>query len=90
MPQAVWSHDTIVRRETNFMPFQLMYGAEAVLLEEEKHRSLRTTIGSICRQAQECCQFAEIPRRDKDMERLESQTMGIQCGQLGTFVKPAH
>jgi hypothetical protein len=42
MIRAVWSHDTIVSRVTNFTPFQLMYGAEAVLPEEVKHRSLRT------------------------------------------------
>jgi hypothetical protein len=42
MPQAVWSHNTIVCRATNFTSFQLMCGAEAVLPEEVKHRSLRT------------------------------------------------
>jgi hypothetical protein len=42
MPQVVWSHNTTVCRATNFMPFRLMYGVEAVLPEEVKHRSLRT------------------------------------------------
>jgi hypothetical protein len=37
MPQAVWSHVTTMCRTTNFTPFQLMYGAEAVLPEEVKH-----------------------------------------------------
>jgi hypothetical protein len=37
MPQAVRSHNTTVCRATNFMPFQLMYRAEAVLPEEVKH-----------------------------------------------------
>jgi transposase len=40
MPQAVWSHNTIVCRATNFTMFQQMYGAEAVLPEEVKHRFL--------------------------------------------------
>jgi hypothetical protein len=40
MPQAVWSHNTTVYRATDFMPFWLMYGVEAVLPEEVKHRSL--------------------------------------------------
>jgi hypothetical protein len=44
MPRIVWSHNTIVCRETNFTPFQLMYGADAVLPEEVKHRTLWTTI----------------------------------------------
>jgi hypothetical protein len=43
MPTVVWSHNTIVCRVTNFTPFWLMYGAEAVLPEEIKHRNLRIT-----------------------------------------------
>jgi hypothetical protein len=42
MPQEVWRHNTIECRATNFMPFWLMYGAEAVLPEEVKNQSLRT------------------------------------------------
>jgi hypothetical protein len=42
MPTTVWSHNTTVCRATNFTLFWLMYGAEAVLSEEIKHRSLRT------------------------------------------------
>jgi hypothetical protein len=44
MPMAVWSHNTTVRRATNFTPFQLLFGADAVLLEEIKHQSMRTTV----------------------------------------------
>jgi hypothetical protein len=40
MPTAVWSHNTTVCRATSFTHFRLMYGAEAVLPEEVKHRSL--------------------------------------------------
>jgi hypothetical protein len=40
MPTAVWSDNTTVCRATNFTPFWLMYGAEAMLPEEIKHRSL--------------------------------------------------
>jgi hypothetical protein len=42
MPRAVWSHNTTVCRATNFTPFWMMYGAEAVLPEEVKHWSLWT------------------------------------------------
>jgi hypothetical protein len=37
MPTAVWSHNTTICRTTNFTPFRLMYGAEAVIREEIKH-----------------------------------------------------
>jgi IS30 family transposase len=40
MLTAIWSHNTIVCRATNFTPFRLMYGAKAVLPEEIKHQSL--------------------------------------------------
>jgi hypothetical protein len=40
MPKEVWSHNTKVCRATNITPFWLMYGAEAVLPKEVKHRNL--------------------------------------------------
>jgi hypothetical protein len=46
MPTAVWSHNTTVCRATDFTPFQLMYGAEAMLPEEIKHQSLRAATES--------------------------------------------
>jgi hypothetical protein len=50
MLTVVWSHHTIVCRATNFTPFRLMYGAEAVLPEEIKHQSLRTATETPCAQ----------------------------------------
>jgi hypothetical protein len=47
MPTTVWSHNTTVCRATNFTPFRLMYGAEAMLPEEIKHRSLRTATETV-------------------------------------------
>jgi hypothetical protein len=38
MPKAVWSHNTAMCRVTNFMPFWLMYEADAILPEEVKHQ----------------------------------------------------
>jgi hypothetical protein len=40
MPRAVWSHNTTICKATNFTPFQLLFGAEAVLPKEVKHQSL--------------------------------------------------
>jgi hypothetical protein len=49
MPMAVWSHNTTVCQATNFTLFQLMYMAEAMLLEETKHQSLWvTTENTVC------------------------------------------
>jgi hypothetical protein len=43
MLTVVWSHNTTVCRATNFTPFQLMYGAEAMLPNEIKHQCLWAT-----------------------------------------------
>jgi hypothetical protein len=44
MPRAVWSHNTTFCRVTNFTPFQLLFGAKAVLAEEIKHQSMCTIV----------------------------------------------
>jgi hypothetical protein len=46
MPTAVWSHNTTACRATNFTQFRFMYGAEAMMSEEIKHRSLRVAAES--------------------------------------------
>jgi hypothetical protein len=66
MPQAVWSHNTTVCRATNFTPFRLMYGAEAVQPEEVKHRSLWTTIGA-----------PACPREAKEKDLLELDRLKV-------------
>jgi prephenate dehydrogenase len=40
LPKVVWSHSTTASRTTGFTPFKLLYGEEAMLLEEIKHESL--------------------------------------------------
>jgi hypothetical protein len=68
MPTAVWSHNTTVCQATNFTPtnftlFRLMYGAEAMLLEEIKHQTLRaTTENTVCRSEAEEKDFLESDR----------------------------
>jgi hypothetical protein len=42
MLRVVWSHNTTVCRATNFTPFWLLFGVEAVLPKEIKHQSLST------------------------------------------------
>jgi hypothetical protein len=64
MPTTVWSHNTTVSRAANFAPFNLLFGAEAVLPEEIKHQSLRTAV-----EASSCPNEAE----EKDL--LESDRL---------------
>jgi transposase InsO family protein len=42
LPKVVWSHNTTVSRTTGFTPFKLLYGKEAMQLEEIKHQNLHT------------------------------------------------
>jgi hypothetical protein len=46
MPTAVWGHNKTVCRAIYFTSFRLMYGAEAMLPEEIKYRSLRAAAES--------------------------------------------
>jgi hypothetical protein len=41
---VVWSHNTTTSRSTGFTPFKLLFGDEAITLEEAKTWSIRTTI----------------------------------------------
>jgi hypothetical protein len=41
--KVVWSHNTTVSRSTSFTPFKLLFGDEAITLEEAKTGSIRTT-----------------------------------------------
>jgi hypothetical protein len=97
MPQAVWSHNTTVCRAINFTPFWLLYGAEAVLPEEVKHRSLRIAMADpACPsepkkklvgigQAQSRGKLEKISRRNRGMEGPNGPIVGFQCRQFGTF-----
>jgi hypothetical protein len=40
--KVVWSHNTTMSRSTGFTPFKLMFGDEAITLEEAKAGSIRT------------------------------------------------
>jgi hypothetical protein len=42
MPRARWSHNTTISKATNFTPFQLLFGVEAVLSKEIKHKASQT------------------------------------------------
>jgi hypothetical protein len=41
--KVVWSHNTTASRSTRFTPFKLLFGDEAITLEEAKIGSIRTT-----------------------------------------------
>jgi hypothetical protein len=40
--KVVWNHNTVVSRSTGFTPFKLLFGDEAITLEEAWKGSIRT------------------------------------------------
>jgi len=44
LPKVIWAHNTIVSRSTNFTPFKLLYGEEAMTPEEIKFEGPRTNV----------------------------------------------
>jgi transposase InsO family protein len=43
LTKVLWSHNTTISRSTCFTPFKLLFGDEAITLEEAKAGSIRTT-----------------------------------------------
>jgi hypothetical protein len=41
LPKVIWSHNTTMSRATGFTPFRLLFGTEAMTLEEIKNESMR-------------------------------------------------
>jgi hypothetical protein len=64
MPRAVWSHNTTASRTTKLTPFQLLFGAEAVLPEEVKHQRLWTKV-----------EVPPCPSEAKKKDLLESERL---------------
>ena len=46
LPRVIWSHNTTESRATMFTPFKLIYDEEAVMPEEIKLKSWRTSEGA--------------------------------------------
>ena len=44
LPNVIWAHNTTVSRSTNFTPFKLLYGEEAMTPKEIKFEGIRTNV----------------------------------------------
>ena len=62
LPRVVWSHNTTVSRATGFTPFKLLYGEEAMMPEEIKHQSLRSTKQLLAEDEEYCKETLESTR----------------------------
>ena len=62
---TLWSYQTSVRNMTGFMPFQLVYGLEAVLLIQCEISSLKLTINLLPKTSEEEAHFLELIHLDE-------------------------
>ena len=44
LPKVIWAQNIAISRSTNFTPFKLLYGEEAMTLEEIKFEGPRTNV----------------------------------------------
>jgi len=44
LPKVIWAHNTAISRSTNFTPFKLLYGEEALIPKEIKFEGPRTNV----------------------------------------------
>jgi hypothetical protein len=62
LSKVIWSHNTTVSRATGFTPFHLLFGTEAMTLEEIKNESMRV---------QKAKEIEEVDKKvEKDMIEL--------------------
>eukprot|EP00253_Pinus_taeda_P022321 PITA_22321 len=62
---ALWAYRTSVRNATRFIPFQLVYGLEAVLSIECEISSLKLTVDLLPKTSEEEARFLELIQLDE-------------------------
>ena len=72
----IWSHNTSESRTTKFIPFRLLYGAEAMNPNELKHQSLRVTSTEYQSQPSDDSDLTEIDilQATKNLDKYQHET----------------
>jgi transposase InsO family protein len=73
LSRVIWSHNTTESRTTKFTPFRLLYGAEAMCLEELANKSARVLVGSSRESEDVDKDLVEIDRLDAVQNLLKYQ-----------------
>ena len=71
LPKVVWAHNTTVSISTNFTPFKLLYGEEAMAPEEIKFEGPRTNVQIIEEEEQVTSKDLLEEERMKAIQNLE-------------------
>jgi hypothetical protein len=78
LPKVVWVHNTAVSRSTNFTPFKLLYGEEAMTPEEIQFQGPRTNIEIIDEDQQMTSKDLLEEERMKAIQNLEKYQKKIE------------
>jgi hypothetical protein len=78
LPKVVWAHNTTVSRSTNFTPFKLLYGEEAMTPEEIKFQGPRTNIQILKEEKQVTSKDLLKEERMKAIQNLEKYQKEIK------------
>ena len=70
-PKVIWAHNTTVSRSTNFTPFKLLYGEEAMTHEEIKFEGPRTNVQIIEEEEQVTSKYLLEEEGMKTIQKLE-------------------
>jgi hypothetical protein len=73
LSRVIWSHNTTESRATKFTPFRLLYGAEAMCLEELANESAKVLMGSSRENEEVDKDLVEIDRLDVVANLLKYQ-----------------
>jgi predicted solute-binding protein len=71
LPKVVWAHNTTVSRSTNFTPFKLLYGEEAMTPKEIKFQGPRINIQILEEEEQVTSKDLLEEERMKAIQNLE-------------------
>ena len=71
LPKVVWAHNTTVSISTNFTPFKLLYGEEAMTPEEIKFKGPRINVQIIEEEEQVTSKDLLKEERMKEIQNLK-------------------
>jgi hypothetical protein len=79
--KVVWNHNTVVSRSTRFTPFKLLFGDEAITLEEARIGSIRTLAstedGDTCKVSKDTIEGARLQAIDH-INKYQAKTVKWQ------------
>jgi hypothetical protein len=92
--KVVWNHNTVVSRSTRFTPFKLLFGDEAITLEEARIGSIRTLASTededTCKVSKDTIEGARLQAIDH-INKYQAETVKWQDRKVRlNNIRPGH